>query len=344
MNATSVLRSGPRLHSASTLCRPCLRRYLQTSRSSQVSKPVPVVPFRPRKLPYTAVPASSYKPFTEAELAELRKLYTPEQMAAIQAGEEAIDPKDLAEQTQLRTNDPWLPDYQDDFSKHDLVIDKPLRAPEENYDPNLRFKTTEEIENDYAQWIMDLPEDAALEDYSKFEENFRLTVGKEGAERNPIHYFSPPIPKHVPGLAEYADSAQGAGLDESPEIQRLVQSTGFDARYIRSLRTKTMIVKFVTNQTNLGKITSMFVLTIVGDGKGMLGVGTGKSAEAADAKKASFVSAVRSMQPVPRYENRTIYGDVKAKVGGCVVELYNRPPGEPFILSLAPGRAKILTK
>jgi small subunit ribosomal protein S5 len=34
------------------------------------------------------------------------------------------------------------------------------------------------------------------------------------------------------------------------------------------------------------------------------------------------------MRPVPRYEDRTIYGDVEAKVGASVVQLSARSPGK----------------
>ncbi|KAG9981445.1 hypothetical protein KCU78_g21479, partial [Aureobasidium melanogenum] len=35
----------------------------------------------------------------------------------------------------------------------------------------------------------------------------------------------------------------------------------------------------------------------------------------------------RNMKPIPRYENRTIFGEVEGKVGASVVQLSSRPPG-----------------
>jgi small subunit ribosomal protein S5 len=40
-----------------------------------------------------------------------------------------------------------------------------------------------------------------------------------------------------------------------------------------------------------------------------------------------MMNAIRNMRPVPRYEERTIYGDVEAKVGASVVQLSARSPG-----------------
>ena len=310
------------------LCRPCLQRYLHSSRPSRASQPTIVSPSKPKKQRYNLVPPESFKPYTEADYEELAKTYTPEQIAAIKASEEAVDVNDLAQQATFRTNDPWLPNYLDDFSKHDLVLDKPLRAPEENHDPNQRFKTTEEIESDFAKWVTNLPPEPTEEDYTKFRDNFRLTVGKASAELNPTNYLAPAIPKHIPGLSEHATNPSANVLD--PEMERLVKSTGLRPKEIKALRSKVMVTHRVVNQTKLGKIQSIYVMTIVGNQKGMLGVGEGKSAEYNEARTAAFGAAVRSMKPVPRYEGRTIFGDVRGKMGGCEVELFNRPPGELY--------------
>jgi hypothetical protein len=40
------------------------------------------------------------------------------------------------------------------------------------------------------------------------------------------------------------------------------------------------------------------------------------------------MSAIRNMKAIPRYENRTIYGDLEKKVAATRVLLYSRPPGK----------------
>jgi hypothetical protein len=42
------------------------------------------------------------------------------------------------------------------------------------------------------------------------------------------------------------------------------------------------------------------------------------------------------MQPVPRYENRTIFGDVTGKVGAVELQLMHRPPGMSSHIALNP--------
>ena len=52
--------------------------------------------------------------------------YTSDQIHAIEAGEKAISPRDMAEQAQLR-GDAFRPTYIDDFATHRPLIDKPPR-------------------------------------------------------------------------------------------------------------------------------------------------------------------------------------------------------------------------
>jgi small subunit ribosomal protein S5 len=89
----------------------------------------------------------------------------------------------------------------------------------------------------------------------------------------------------------------------------------------------------VVNQTRLGKVRKTYVLSIAGNGKGLLGIGEGKSEEPTEARTQSQYRAIRNMQPIPRYEQRTIYGDVKGKVGAVELQLMTRPPGM-FVFSI----------
>jgi small subunit ribosomal protein S5 len=94
---------------------------------------------------------------------------------------------------------------------------------------------------------------------------------------------------------------------------------------------KNLVNHRVVNQTRLGKIQSMYYLTIAGNENGMIGIGEGKAIENEDASKQAMMNAIRNMRPVPRYEDRTIYGDVEAKVGASVVQLSARSPGKKDI-------------
>jgi len=96
---------------------------------------------------------------------------------------------------------------------------------------------------------------------------------------------------------------------------------------ILRIKVKLLVQHRVVNQTRLGKIASQYVLAIAGNGRGLLGIGEGKSTEAPEAMKQARLSAIRNMKPVPMYEKRTVFGDVYGKVAASEVSLHARPPG-----------------
>ncbi|KAI4098260.1 MAG: hypothetical protein LQ339_006519 [Xanthoria mediterranea] len=274
-----------------------------------------------RKASDPELTAEDLRPYSENEKAALAKRYTPEQLAAIEAGEAAVDLNDLAEQGAAR-EDAMKLNYLDDFSSIHPVVDKPVRAPEENYDPNLRFKTEDELAGDLTKWVKDLPDEPTRLDWMKFMDNTRLTVGKPEAELNPRSYLAPEIPK----LDILKRNVMG-NEEIDPATRRLMRQTGFDSTDIRRIRVKQLIQHRVTNQTRLGRISSYYYLAVAGNGKGLIGIGEGKSSEHEEARQQARSAAIRNMQPIPMYEGRTIFGDVKGKVSATEVELMTRPPG-----------------
>ena len=308
----------------------CLRRNLHSSKRLYQRPDFPKIApgDSPRKnLANIPVTANDFKPYTQEEREKLKTVfkYTPAQLAAIDAGEAAIDPKDLAEQATIR-DDPFAFEYFDDFATIFPVIDKPVRAPEENYDPKMRYKTEDEIAEDFVKFIEEMPEDATRLDYRKFRDNMRLTVGKEEAERNPVSSLAPAIPKGIEVLKRRAGGKEGE-IEIDPKTRRLMRQTGYSLSDIKRFRVKVLVVHRVTNQTKMGKIQSIYYLTVAGNGRGLLGIGEGKSVEPEDARKQATNAAIRNLQPIPRYEDRTIYGDVKVKMGAVELELMTRPPG-----------------
>ena len=304
----------------------CIRRHLHSSRQFLQRRDFPKNTRRKEiaKIPTTA---KDFKPYSEEDKKKLvtHLKYTPAQLAAIEAGEAAIDPKDLAEQATMR-GDSFAFEYYDDFATVHPVVDKPIRAPEENYDPKLRYKNEDEIAEDFAKFIDEMPEDATRLDYMKFTDNLRLTVGKEEAERNPVSSLAPAIPKGLESLKQRGLGKPGE-IEVDPGMKRLMRQTGFSLEEIRKFKVKTLVTHRVVNQTRMGKIQSIYFLTVAGNGKGLLGIGEGKSAEGEDARRQAYYAAIRNVQPIPRYENRTIFGDVKVKMGAVELELMTRPPG-----------------
>ena len=312
--------------------RACLRRNFHTSRPFYVdpgkTPAKPPAADKKKKIGRLAAPKAKGIPgaeaYTEEEKEVLKRWYTPAQLAAVEAGEAAVDPEDLLTQGTLR-NDPMAFNYIDDFAEIDPVVDKAVRAPKSNYDPKSRFKNPDEIAEDFGKFVRELPEKPTRLDYVKFRDNLRLTVGKEAAERNPISSLAPAIPKGVvdrPGVTK-----KPGEVDIDPAMKRLMRQTGYSRQEILQFKTKVLVQHGVVNQTRMGKIRSIYNLCIAGNGRGLLGIGEGKATEFADARTQAQYNAIRNARPIPRYEDRTIYGDVKVKMGAVEIELMTRPPG-----------------
>ena len=268
------------------------------------------------------------KPYSEEEKRYLQKVYTPEQITSIEAGESAIDPNDLADQAVMRDDTMGLR-YFDDLSSIHPVVDKPIRAPEENYDPNMRFKTEDELLDDYVEFFKNSSEEPSLLEWQKFQDRQRLTVGKEEAELNPRSSLAPELPV-IESLARTVQTE-----DVTPAVRRLMRQTGYTNTQIKKFRTKMLVEHRVVNQTRMGKQQRQYYLVVAGNARGLLGIGEGKSAEPGDARNMATLAAIRNMVPIPRYEERTIFGDVKGKVAGTEVELFSRTPGT-FDIPLSP--------
>ena len=112
-----------------------------------------------------------------------------------------------------------------------------------------------------------------------------------------------------------------------PHLLRLCQQTGMTPDEIKRIRVKNLVAHRVVNQTRMGKIQSLYYLTIAGNQNGMVGIGEGKAVEDEDGRRQAMMNAVRNMRPIARYEERTIFGEVEGKVGAAVVKLSSRPPG-----------------
>lgn len=318
--------SRQKFHSSPT---PLARR---SSRKADKAQPLTRSDIKPEEI----------RGYDEDEEKRLDEQYTPAQRAAIQKGEEAVDPNHLASQALPRQNH-WSLRYFDDLSKIDPVVDHPIRAPYSNFDANSRLKTGDELDEDLAKFLLDLPPEGtpeADEAFDNFDKNLRLTVGKEEAESNARSAEAPElfrtgepnldgeILKPIP-IIEATSSQQKAESEQpDPGLLRLMQMTGFERKEILGLRVKSVITHRVVNQTRLGKITKYYYLSVAGNGDGLIGVGEGKSDEPSEARIQSQYRAIRNMQPILRYERRTIFGDVRGKVSATELELYTRPPGE----------------
>jgi hypothetical protein len=137
---------------------------------------------------------------------------------------------------------------------------------------------------------------------------------------------APPIPKLKHPFVRFGGAEEDDRMEAA--LARVSLQTGMTKEELRKFQVKQLVMHRVVNQTRMGKIQSMYTLAIAGNGKGLIGIGEGKAAEPEDSVLQSRVNALRNIQPIHRYENRTIYGEVNAKVGACTVDLSARPPGK----------------
>ncbi|KAF2833340.1 hypothetical protein CC86DRAFT_338587 [Ophiobolus disseminans] len=341
---------------ATTLPKATPQRCFQTSAIRQARK---------RRPHYPSIKADDLKLLNEAAEAEypkydtsettlLAKRYTPSQIAAIQAAESAIDTRDVVTQGQQRT-DPWMLPYEDDLAEVDPVIDKRPRLGPDDVPGKKSYRLANEVERDesiarianetlakmYPDGIPEGQTDAAQE--QQFQDAIEAALSQ--ATLDPRATYTSKNPAVLEALADSRHNAVQPDLprlenrmarqtrqlsteeEEDPRQKRLLQYLGWDKKKLRSIRVKTLVSHSVTNQTRMGKIRSLYYLTIAGNQDGLLGVGEGKSVEPDEGRKQSIMSAIRNMKPVPRYENRTIYGDLEVKVGATKVQLFSRPPG-----------------
>ena len=176
----------------------------------------------------------------------------------------------------------------------------------------------EELVDDFSQQLEPKKNEASSE---IFTEDDRLNINTSGE--------APPLGKvpGVEGLYKHAADPEDEGLDDEGAYQHLKKVTGMSVRDILSIFTKVLVTRQVVNQTRLGKVRSASIMVIAGNGNGRLGLGIAKSADFGTASMAARMLAIRNMKPIRRYENRTIYGTVREKISGTIVELRARPPG-----------------
>jgi len=80
-----------------------------------------------------------------------------------------------------------------------------------------------------------------------------------------------------------------------------------------------------------GKRFAMAAVVVIGDGKGRVGLGTGKAREVPEAIRKATDAAKRRMRRIPLREGRTIHHDVHGRFGAGKVVLRTAPAGTGII-------------
>ncbi|CAE6335984.1 unnamed protein product [Rhizoctonia solani] len=109
------------------------------------------------------------------------------------------------------------------------------------------------------------------------------------------------------------------------EPSRLSKSPFFDS--LNRLHRFPLITKRVVQQTGKGKQPSFYSLVVVGNGRGMVGYGEGKDTNVPRSIDKAFVAAVKSMDRVDMFENRTLWGQLEGKFGATHIIMRARPSG-----------------
>ncbi|KAJ2799075.1 28S ribosomal protein S5, mitochondrial [Coemansia guatemalensis] len=102
----------------------------------------------------------------------------------------------------------------------------------------------------------------------------------------------------------------------------------------KQLQKKTLIIKRTVQMTRNGKIPTMYALVVVGNGNGAAGFGEGRGQETSKAVLNATRKAIKDIQMIPRYDDRTIYHDIDHKFKATKLLLWARRPG--FGLRVAP--------
>ncbi|PWN29279.1 hypothetical protein BDZ90DRAFT_205603, partial [Jaminaea rosea] len=181
-------------------------------------------------------------------------------------------------------------------------------------------------------------------DYSQVPLSRRNPYGSSVSIYNDTKHFKPRPPSAATLALESGEGApedleaggdgkkrsggRGGGQSTKPaEAATIAGLTPLTEGDVMGLHRQVLQTRRVVRQSGKGKIQSMAALIVVGDGRGMVGFGQGKAANAATAVKKAFRDAVGAMDFVERFEGRTIQRSVVGEWGATKVHLRPRPPG-----------------
>ena len=97
------------------------------------------------------------------------------------------------------------------------------------------------------------------------------------------------------------------------------------------IKEKLVAINRITKVVKGGRRFGFAALVVVGNQKGSIGIGQGKSKQVPDAIKKANEMARRKLQQVPLKEGRTIHHDVVGKDGAGKIKLRSAPKGTGII-------------
>ena len=116
---------------------------------------------------------------------------------------------------------------------------------------------------------------------------------------------------------------EGNAKDEDKDPRIIIKNKLRDS----NLHIYPLITRRVTQQTGKGKRHRMYQLIVVGNGDGLVGYGEGKHEEMSVARDKAVTEAVRNMDSVSRFEQRTIWTNMELKLASTRILMRPRPVG-----------------
>lgn len=113
----------------------------------------------------------------------------------------------------------------------------------------------------------------------------------------------------------------------TPHAEGTSQTFALPMSQVRDLYQSILISRTVKQQTGKGKIMRKYFLVLVGDGNGLVGYGQAKDPNARLALQKARIEAVKNMDWVERFEQRTVWTEMETKLGATRLIVRPRPVG-----------------
>jgi hypothetical protein len=182
-----------------------------------------------------------YQPYSEEEWAALSQFYTPAQVEALKAAEEAIDIDDFATQFGPR-EDRWLMEYNDDLAEVQPLVDY-KELPEITHAPNYRFVAREhprdklrragpmlffEVDDKFSagEWLDEVPEKESKQE--------KMTKVREVLEKLRLE-----LPEKIDELKlQYNEQIAQWQSEEKAAIEMFEQYNKSPDKFIKTLKAR----------------------------------------------------------------------------------------------------------
>lgn len=114
---------------------------------------------------------------------------------------------------------------------------------------------------------------------------------------------------------------------ELPEPKTVGYNKDFEKLEIKNFEKHILLVDRVVRVTKGGKQSTFRVVAVIGNQRGLVGMGIGKAKAPRDAIPKAIADAQRNLVSVPLYQNRTLFHDATLKFKATTLELRIAPPG-----------------